>query len=59
MSIPDCVIRGGRVIDPFNNIDADLTDVAIRNGKIFDVGKNLPHGVDEVIMLRLNKLCTC
>ncbi len=36
----DIVIKGGHVIDPKNNIDA-LMDVAISNGKIAQVAKNI------------------
>lgn len=37
----DLVIRGGRVIDPAQRIDR-VTDVAIRDGKIASLGKNIP-----------------
>ncbi|XP_045162393.1 deacetylase EF_0837-like isoform X1 [Mercenaria mercenaria] len=36
----DTLIRNGRVIDPQNDID-DILDVAIKDGKIFAVGRNL------------------
>jgi len=36
------IIKGGRVIDAKNNIN-DLLDVAIKNGKIAKVGKNIIH----------------
>ncbi len=38
----DILIKGGRVIDPKNNIDA-LMDVAVKAGKIFAIAKNLPE----------------
>jgi dihydroorotase len=38
----DILIKGGRVIDPKNNIDA-LMDVAVKAGKVFAIGKNLPE----------------
>src|SRR3954463_3436153 len=34
------VIKGGRVIDPKNNID-ELLDIAVRDGKIVQVAKNI------------------
>ena len=39
----DLLIKGGHVIDPKNNIDGSM-DVAIHNGKIHQVGKNLSSG---------------
>lgn len=36
----DVLIKNGRVIDPVNGID-EILDVAIKDGKIFDVRKNL------------------
>ncbi|XP_013396505.1 uncharacterized protein LOC106163459 isoform X2 [Lingula anatina] len=36
----DLIIRGGRVIDPANNID-DILDVAVKDGKIAALGANL------------------
>lgn len=36
----DWLIRGGRVIDPANNVD-EVADVAIRSGRIAAVGSNL------------------
>ncbi len=38
----DLVIRNGRVIDPSQRLDR-VTDVAIRDGKIAALGRNL-HG---------------
>jgi len=37
----DVLVKGGHVIDPQNGIDA-VMDIAIKAGKIFKVGKNLP-----------------
>lgn len=37
----DILVKGGHVIDPKNGIDA-VMDIAIKAGKIFKVGKNLP-----------------
>ena len=38
----DLIIRNGRVIDPMQNID-DICDVAIKDGKIAEIGKNLSN----------------
>ena len=38
--IYDVLVKGGHVIDPKNGIDA-VMDVAIKQGKIFKVDKNL------------------
>ena len=45
---PDYVIRGGHLIDPFNNVDNVLTDVSIHNGKVYNVGQGLMKGRNEV-----------
>lgn len=45
---PDYVIRGGHLIDPYNNVDNVLTDVSIHKGKVFDIGQGLPQGQNEV-----------
>src|SRR5258705_3901986 len=37
----DILLKGGHVIDPKNKIDEQM-DVAISNGKIFQVAKNIP-----------------
>jgi dihydroorotase len=37
----DLLLKGGRVIDPKNNIDSEM-DVAIADGKIFRVAANIP-----------------
>src|SRR4030095_5561588 len=37
----DILLKGGHVIDPKNKIDQQM-DVAIANGKIFQVAKNIP-----------------
>lgn len=45
----DILLKGGHVIDPKNKIDAKL-DVAISNGKISQVGPDLPvRGAKKVI----------
>lgn len=36
----DLIIRNGRVIDPANNLD-EIADVAVKDGKILLVGKDL------------------
>jgi dihydroorotase len=43
------IIKGGRVIDAKNNIN-DLLDVAIKNGKIAKVGKNIDPALGEQIV---------
>ena len=45
---PDYVIQGGHLIDPFNNVDNVLTDVAILDGKVYNVGQGLMKGRNEV-----------
>ena len=37
----DLLLKGGHVIDPKNKIDAQM-DVAVTDGKIFQVGKDIP-----------------
>ena len=44
----DYVIRGGRVIDPYNHLDNILSDVAIHDGRIVSIGQDLPQGQKEV-----------
>jgi dihydroorotase len=45
----DLLLKGGHVIDPKNNIDA-VMDVAIANGKILKVAKDIPStGAKKVI----------
>lgn len=39
----DLLIAGGRVVDPSQNLDADL-DVRVRDGKVAEVGANLVPG---------------
>ena len=43
------IIKGGRVIDAKNNIN-DLLDVAIKNGKIAKVGKNIDPSLGQQIV---------
>jgi dihydroorotase len=40
-SVTDLILRGGRVIDPSQNIDG-IADVAFADGKVQRVGKDLP-----------------
>lgn len=42
------LIKGGRVIDPANNID-DTRDVLIDNTRILKIGKGLNNGADKTI----------
>ena len=42
----DILLKGGHVIDPKNKIDEQM-DVAITNGKIFQVAKNIPTRRDR------------
>ena len=45
----DILLKGGHVIDPKNKIDEQM-DVAITNGKIFQVAKNIsPHQAKKSI----------
>lgn len=44
----DILIRGGRIIDPANNLD-DRLDILIENGRIYKVDKNLKSNNAEVI----------
>jgi len=45
----DILLKGGHVIDPKNKIDEQM-DVAITNGKIFQVAKNIsPHQAKKLI----------
>ena len=45
---PNYVIRGGQVIDPYNQVDNVLADVSIHNGKVFKIGQGLIQGENEV-----------
>jgi len=42
------LIKGGRVIDPANNLD-EVADILVDNGKISKVARNIRNGVDETI----------
>jgi dihydroorotase len=46
--MPSLAIRGGRVIDPANNLDAPL-DVLIEDGRIAAIGKDAGKGASETI----------
>lgn len=45
----DIVIKGGRVIDPKNNINS-VMDVAIKDGKIAEVAKNIAAGAGKQVI---------
>ncbi|HUF86596.1 MAG TPA: amidohydrolase/deacetylase family metallohydrolase, partial [Thermohalobaculum sp.] len=45
---PDLILRGGRVIDPSQNLDAVL-DVAFAGGKVAAVGQRLEAGPDTAV----------
>lgn len=47
----DLVLRGGRVIDPAQDLDG-LLDVAVRDGRVAAVGKALPGPARETIDVR-------
>jgi dihydroorotase len=47
----DLVLRGGRVIDPAQGLDGIL-DVAVRDGRIAAVGKDLPGPTRETVDVR-------
>jgi dihydroorotase len=42
------LIKGGRVIDPANNID-DVRDILVENGKICKIAKNIPENSSKII----------
>ena len=46
MSNKVTIIRNGHVIDPMNNVD-QLCDIAIQDGKIVAVGRDLPNSCDN------------
>ncbi len=50
MYMLDILLKGARVVDPLNNIDG-IFDVAIENGKIAEVAKNIKSPAKEVINL--------
>ena len=39
----DVVLKGGRVFDPVHHVDERL-DIGIREGRIAELEKELPHG---------------
>ncbi|MFA6945512.1 MAG: amidohydrolase/deacetylase family metallohydrolase [Pedobacter sp.] len=45
----DLLLKGGRVIDTKNNIDAKM-DVAVKAGKIFRVAANIPAGTAKKVV---------
>ncbi|MDX8392884.1 MAG: dihydroorotase [Mariprofundaceae bacterium] len=46
-SVAELLIRGGRVIDPANGMDA-IADVLIQDGKIAAIGKKTPPAENEI-----------
>jgi dihydroorotase len=44
----ELVLRGGRVVDPSQNID-DVADVVFRDGKVGAVGRGVAHGRDAEV----------
>ncbi len=53
----DILIKGGRVIDPANNIDAPM-DVAVDSDKIASVAKNIPATQGKKVIDAKGKLVT-
>ena len=53
----DLIVKGGRVIDPAQNIDA-VMDVAIAGGKIAKVAANIPSGEAGRVVNAASKLVT-
>ena len=44
----DLLIRGGRVIDPINRLDA-IRDVAIKDGRVVDVAETIERAARKTI----------
>ena len=53
----DLLIRGGRLIDPAQHID-DIRDVAIKSGKVLEVGNNLPVSQAKKVIDATSKIVT-
>ncbi len=53
----DLVIKGGHLIDPQNGIDAPM-DVAVLDGKIVNVSKNIDAGTAETVVDATGKYVT-
>ncbi len=53
----DLVVKGGRVIDPAQDIDGNM-DVAIAGGKVVKVGKNIPGRESKQILDATGKIVT-
>jgi dihydroorotase len=51
--MPSLLIKGGRVLSPEDNLDAQL-DVRVEDGVITEIGANLAHGAGETIDARGN-----
>ena len=49
MSAYDLILKGGHVIDPANQID-EVTDVAIKDGRIARVRKSIPLADGEAVV---------
>lgn len=52
----EILIKGGRVIDPANNLD-EISDVLVEKGKIKEIGKNLKCNPDKIIDAEGNWVC--
>ncbi len=46
---PNLILRGGRVIDPSQNLDA-VVDVAFTDGKVSAIGTTVPEGPDTSVL---------
>src|SRR5580692_3630664 len=47
----DLILRGGRVIDPASGRD-ETADIAFRDGKVTEIGRDLPASGAEIIDMR-------
>jgi dihydroorotase len=58
-SIRDCdlLIKGGTVIDPVQHLHAQM-DVAVKDGKILEVSKNIPEGRARTVISAKDKIVT-
>lgn len=48
LELPELLIKGARVIDPFQGLD-EVLDVVVSRGRVAEVGRDLPEGGREVI----------
>ena len=53
----ELVLRGGRVIDPSQNID-EIADVVFADGKVKGVGRGIGHGRDAEVRDVRGKIVT-